>query len=132
MTAVLTCNKEFWSDFSFEITRGPIPDSKKGVFRRYHVGNNPVNWIDPLGLSSQWHFDFTKEGERLIHYGKYRFNQLGQLVEHGGKVIGKACGKAAKALKYLKNVKPGFFIRVPIIIINPCVIDPAMCQDQVA
>lgn len=25
-------------------------DSNNGVFRRYHVGNNPVNWIDPLGL----------------------------------------------------------------------------------
>ncbi len=26
------------------------PDTNNGVFRRYHVGNSPVNWIDPWGL----------------------------------------------------------------------------------
>ncbi len=52
-------------------------------------------------------------------------------MEHSGKVIGEACGKAAKALKYLKNVKPDFFLRMPIIIIlDPCVVDPSFCQDQ--
>ncbi len=95
-----------------------------------YVQNNPINRIDPLGLWSQWHFDYTKEGEKLIHYGKYRFNQLGQLVEHSGKVIGEACGKAAKALKYLKNVKPDYFLRTPIFIISPCIIEPSLCQGQ--
>jgi hypothetical protein len=52
MTAVLECKKEIRPDFDFEITTGPISDSKKGVFRRYHVGNDPANYIDPDGLTA--------------------------------------------------------------------------------
>lgn len=63
-------------------------------------------------------------GERLIHYGKYRFNQLGQLVEHSGKIIGDPKGNALKTLNYLRNVKPDFFRVSPIIIIDPCVLAP--------
>jgi len=34
----------------FGITIDISPDSNNGVFRRYHVGNQPVNKIDPFGL----------------------------------------------------------------------------------
>jgi hypothetical protein len=91
-----------------------------------YIESDPVNFVDPEGLSGQWHFDYTKTGERLIHYGKYRFNQLGQLVKHTGQIIEKTPGKALKALKYLKNVKPDFFLKTPIIIIDPCSIDPSL------
>jgi hypothetical protein len=79
----------------------------------------------------QWHFDRARSGDRLIHFGRYRFNSLGQLVEHTGKVIGEATGQALKALEYLKRVKPDFFrgVRAPgLIIINPCLIDPTICN----
>lgn len=29
-----------------------LPDSTAGVFRRYHAGNNPVNAVDPSGLTA--------------------------------------------------------------------------------
>lgn len=100
-----------------------------------YVNNNPLNWVDPMGwcsdnkdkswwtstflaLSAQWHTDYSKIGEKLIHFGKFRFNKLGQLVDHTGRVIGKATGKTLKALKYLKNVKPDFFLKsLPIFVI---------------
>ena len=100
-----------------------------------YSGNNPVNSYDEMG-AAQWHFDYTNTGERLIHYGKYRFNRFGELVEHTGKVIGKAKGPALKALKYLRNVKPYFFSPstpfFPMIIIDPCILAPQyfpyLCQ----
>jgi RHS repeat-associated protein len=107
--------------------------------------NSPLTYIDPLGLRAekpwwqkwpliilgggQWHTDYGRGGEKLIEIfykgAKYRFNKFGQLVDHTGRVIGKAVGKAAKALKYLKNVKPSFF-RMPVIII---IIPPEMRAD---
>jgi RHS repeat-associated protein len=93
-----------------------------------YVTNSPTNFIDSLGLA-KWHFDYSRAGERLIHYGKFRFNQLGQLVEHTGKVIGGAKGEALKALKYLRNVKPDFFrTPTPIIILDPCLVEPSLCR----
>jgi hypothetical protein len=68
-----------------------------------------VTAVDPWGLAGGWHFDYTKEGERLIHYAKYRFNKAGELVEHCGKVIKNIPKGAKDALEYLKNVKPNFF-----------------------
>ncbi len=95
-----------------------------------YVTNDPINSTDPFGLI-KWHFDPIKNGtEKFIHYtdgkDRFRFNRLGELVEHTGKVIGKAKGKALKALKYLKNVKPSFFKLplLPVIIIDPCLTDP--------
>lgn len=88
-----------------------------------YVQNNPANFTDPFG-ESQWHFDYSSAGERFIHYGKYRFNQAGKLVEHTGKIIGEAKGDALKALKHLINVKPEFFRVAPVIIIDPCILAP--------
>jgi hypothetical protein len=42
-------------------------DSNNGVFRRYHVDNNPVNWIDPFGLFS-WH-DLIPTNPRKVIVG---------------------------------------------------------------
>lgn len=44
-------------------------------------------------------------------------DKQGRLVEHSGKIIKESpTGKAAKVLKYLKNVKPKFFDS-PVIMI---------------
>jgi hypothetical protein len=52
MDAVLEYKAVKSSDSDFEMTIDVSLDSNKGVFRRYLVGNNAVNWIDPLGLFS--------------------------------------------------------------------------------
>lgn len=92
-----------------------------------YAASNPTRWADPFG-EAQWHTDYSSTGEKLLHYGKYRFNQYGELVEHTGKVIGEATGAALRALKYLKNVKPDFFkAPMPLIIIDPCIIMPELC-----
>ncbi len=83
-----------------------------------YTDNNPINYTDPTGLAS-WHFDYSKLGERLIHYGKYRFNRAGELVEHTGRVIKDIPCDAAKALEWLKNVKPDFFRAVPFLLLLP-------------
>ncbi len=100
-----------------------------------YVATDPINFLDPEGsvARGQWHFDRGRGGERLIHYGKCRFNRIGQLVEHKGKVLGEAKGKALQALRYLKNVKPEFFVRScsPIfLIVPPCVLEPGGCSPQ--
>lgn len=51
MNAVLNCRDENLLNFDFEITIDVSFDSNKGVFRRYHVGNKPVNFKDPKGLT---------------------------------------------------------------------------------
>ena len=38
------------TDQGFSFTIDVSLDSNNGVSRRYHVGNNPVNFVDPLGL----------------------------------------------------------------------------------
>ena len=58
---------------------------------------------------AHWHFDYTKLGERLIHYGKFRFNRAGELVEYSGRVIKDVPCEAARALEWLRKVKPDFF-----------------------
>lgn len=83
-----------------------------------YTDNNPINYTDPTGLAS-WHFDRSNLGERLIHYGKYRFNRLGQLVEHSGKVIEDSSCDAKKALEWLRKVKPDFFRAVPFLLLLP-------------
>jgi RHS repeat-associated protein len=87
--------------------------------------SDPVNFVDPEGLASGFHTDYGRGGERLIDFKGYRFNQLGQLVKHIGKVIGEPTGRALKVLRELKGIKPDFFLRAPIIIIDPCAIDPS-------
>lgn len=73
---------------------------------------------DAAILGSQWHTDYNLKGEKFIHYQGYRFNEKGELVEHSGKVIqSQVTGAAAKALQYLKNVKPNFFRGGPIFVI---------------
>jgi hypothetical protein len=52
MSAVLNHKDKNFLDSDFEITIAVSLDSKNGVFRRYHVGNNPVNWADPFGLAA--------------------------------------------------------------------------------
>jgi len=70
-----------------------------------------------MGIS-RFHTDYNLHGEKFLHDIEtgFRYNNKGQLVEHSGKVIGKSVGKAAKVLKYLKEIKPGFFtkMRTPI------------------
>ena len=83
-----------------------------------YVLNDPVNFVDPEGLAS-WHFDRTKEGERLIHYEKYRFNKNGDLVTHRGQKIEDMSKDAKKVLKWLKNVKPNFFENIPLLLLFP-------------
>ena len=50
MNSVLNYKGETFLDSDFEITIDVSLDSNNGVFRRYHVGNNPVMRIDPSGL----------------------------------------------------------------------------------
>lgn len=68
---------------------------------------------------ANWHFDYTKLGERLIHYGKFRFNRAGELVEHSGRVIKDVPCEAAKALEWLRKVKPDFFRTGPLLLLLP-------------
>jgi len=53
MNAVLNYKDENLLNFDFEMTIDVSLDSNCGVFRRYHVGNNPVNIIDPEGLAGK-------------------------------------------------------------------------------
>ena len=50
MTSFLEYEEEKITDSGFEFFINVSLDSNKGLFRRYHVGNNPVNDMDPLGL----------------------------------------------------------------------------------
>lgn len=47
---ILECNEQKTTEFGFEFFIDVSLDSDKGVFRRYHTGNNPVNLVDPFGL----------------------------------------------------------------------------------
>jgi hypothetical protein len=67
MNAVLEYKDEFFLNSDFEITIDVSRDSNNGVFRRYHVDNNPVNWIDPFGLFS-WH-DLIPTNPRKVIVG---------------------------------------------------------------
>ncbi len=85
-----------------------------GINLYAYVQNDPVNMIDPLGLTG-WHFDRFPNGERGIHKDKYRFNTRGQLVDHNGRPLtkpekGGTWKQAKKALKFLRSKKPGFFL----------------------
>jgi hypothetical protein len=83
---------------------------------------------------SRIHFDPGQNGEDLIHWidgkDRFRFNKAGELVEHTGKFIKKATGKAGRVLKHLRNVRPGFF-KLPVlpIIFDPCILDRRFCHD---
>jgi hypothetical protein len=68
-----------------------------------------VNRVDTLGLIKGVHFDYSRSGERFIHYGNYRFNSEGQLVEHTGRVIKNVPNEAKNILEWLRRVKPDFF-----------------------
>jgi hypothetical protein len=50
MNAVLNYKDEKFLDCDFGSTIDVSLDSNNGVFRRYHVGNAPMKWMDPLGL----------------------------------------------------------------------------------
>jgi hypothetical protein len=99
-----------------------------------------LDWIDPFGLDRSGgivaaglpggaHFDRGTSGERLLHKPPYRFNRLGQLVQHTGRVIGPAVGKAKEVLEHLRRVKPDFFRGggLPFIVVNPCYTEPMFC-----
>jgi len=99
-----------------------------------YVENDPVNWVDPEGLT-RWHFD---GGGKYIHQGKYRFNDKGKLVDHSGRELSKPekggnWKDAQKMLDFLKGKKPGFFVEgvMPLIIFPwqiECIENPAKCR----
>ncbi len=90
-----------------------------------YAGDDPLNYVDPLGLIKGIHFDRGINLERLIDYVGYRFNQAGQLAKHTDEVIGDPTGEAKKVLEWLMKKKPDFFLRGPFIIIpDPCVAYP--------
>ena len=82
-----------------------------------YVGNDPGNAVDPWGLI---HIDTGQNGEKLIHNGKYRFDQKGKLVDHVGRELSKPqrggnWKDANKALIFLKGKYPNFFDTVPLV-----------------
>jgi len=58
------------------------PDSNNGVFRRYHVGGNPVNSTDPTGLV-KWHIhiNYASAGE-IYGWAQFRFRLFTQDKKH--------------------------------------------------
>jgi len=88
--------------------------------RYSYAGNSPLVYLDPLGRIKGIHYDYGSAGQRLIDYMGYRYNQAGQLVKHTGEVIGDPAGKAKRILEWLMKKKPGFFLRVPMVILDPC------------
>jgi hypothetical protein len=52
MTALIEIKEQELSEIDLESQHEMDPCLKNGVFRRYHVTNNPVNYIDPSGLES--------------------------------------------------------------------------------
>ena len=75
MNAVLNYKDEKFFNSDFEITIDVSLDSNNGVFRRYLVGNNPVNYVDPWGLFSSGD---AMQGNFLMDIGK-------DLYEYGWK-----------------------------------------------
>ncbi|MFA5354797.1 MAG: RHS repeat-associated core domain-containing protein, partial [Thermodesulfovibrionales bacterium] len=101
------------------ISKDPIGFAGGDANLYRYVENNPIKWVDPLGLVKGVHYDYTKTGERVIHYDKYRFNREGELVEHCGKKIKDVPREARRMLDWLRNVKPDFFRTMPLLILLP-------------
>ena len=84
MTAVLDIKEQDLPEFDLESQYETNPRLKSGVFRRYHVMNNPVNFIDPSGLCSQQngliHISRPNDSHfmREIQYDKNLRRLLGQ------------------------------------------------------
>jgi RHS repeat-associated protein len=83
-----------------------------------------------LVSGSMIHYDNRGKPSELIHIKRdkwdFRFNRAGEVCkDHLGRYTSRATGAASKALKYLKNVNPEWFIKAPLlIIVPPEIIDP--------
>jgi len=54
MIAELEYREQTLMDFDLGMLGGVKLDYENGVFRRYHVNNNPLNYTDPFGLAIQF------------------------------------------------------------------------------
>lgn len=54
MGTALKIENEIWDEFAPKVSAELIICEKSGVFRRHHVGNNPLIYIDPNGLITLW------------------------------------------------------------------------------
>jgi hypothetical protein len=106
MTTALEYKSDYRADFDSEIAGSWSSGSENGVFRRYPVGNNAVNFIDPLGLTwdeSLTYFWKWATGQPMpTNFGPYS-NQVNDMKDAPGvqkarkafykKNAGKPCGE---------------------------------------
>lgn len=64
------------TDSGFEFFIDVSLDSNNGVFRRYHVGNNPVNFVDPWGLCAENNKQQCIQNFLQQNYGNFVANTL--------------------------------------------------------
>jgi hypothetical protein len=102
MNAVLNYKDKNFLVSDFEITIDVSLDSNCGVFRRYHVGNNPIIRNDPLGLFPNtpggW-IELMKKVLGAVEFCKKCKDIEKHVNNHGDQYCSDCCEAVAKKLQ---------------------------------
>lgn len=131
MTALMEIEEQELSEIDLGSQYEMNPCSENGVFRRYHVKNDPVNWIDPFGLKPDW-LQVIRGGSEVILGGALFVPAL----ISGGTGIGAplgialALGGGAAIGHGVTSIIAGFGGGAKVIAVHPVSIGTYMCTND--
>ncbi|MEW6118373.1 MAG: hypothetical protein AB1553_15975, partial [Nitrospirota bacterium] len=116
--SVLEYREENRIDFDLGMLGGVKLDYENGVFRRYHVGANPVNRTDPSGLApgDWWHpilhpVEFYNRARELRVWGHQNFpGEANSDARHSSYMLAKEYGPVWARLAGDANEVQGFIM----------------------